>query len=253
MLLNTESGSEVFVFVHLPKTGGHSLREFFRQHPLLDGRFVYLVSQETLDSTRLGMLPSVFQQLPEQERKQVTVLLGHEVTKDTHRLVPGKVPRHIVFLREPAAALVSHYNYHMEQFRLAGKPPVEFEQWYDKSKRNNIRTRWLLRHFMMQPSSIPMTSRDLEKVQATLGTFWFVGCTEHLDRDASLLFQRMGLAGSLRRFNVSGVHHQKVLTLDNPLRERLRADNPLDVQLYEHWQARLDESRARIRAEITAR
>jgi len=244
-----DSEDELFVFAHMPKTGGQSLRTFFARHPALRGRFVYLVHAH-IRNGHLGMTPTAFEQQPPEERMRTKVILGHVVNKQTHTLLPGRIPRHIVLVREPAETLVSYYNHQMKQARLADQPAVDFEQWYDRSKRDNLMTRWLLTEFMMEPCPERMTGRELKQVQAMLQTFWFVGCTEYLDRDAPILFRRMGLSGVLKRTNVAGLHHEKIMTLDNRLRQRLRAENPLDVELHDYWKAQLDQTLERIRAEI---
>jgi len=184
---------------------------------------------------------------------QTKVILGHLINKDTHKLVPGKIPRHILFLREPAETLVSFYNFQMKHNRKDEKPLIAFEEWYDRSKQDNMMTRWLFSEFMRERWPRKTTLREWKQVQRVLRTFWFVGCTEDLDRDAPLLFQRIGVSGVLERANVSGLHHEKTLTLDAGLRERLRAENPIDVELYEYWKGRLDQTVARIRAEIQDR
>jgi hypothetical protein len=244
------SQDELFLFVHMPKTGGQSLRSFFRKHFVQPHRFIHLVSPDT-ENAHFGCLSSDFAQRPLEERMQATVILGHVINKDIHKLVPGKVPRHILFLREPAETLVSFYNYEMKLRRQNKQQPlIPFEEWYDISKRDNMMTRWLLTRFMLEPHPHKITRRERKRIQQMLRQFWFVGCTEHLDRDAPLLFERIGINGVLERANVSGLHHQKTLTLDTALRDRLRAENPMDVDLYEYWKANLEGSLARIRSEI---
>jgi hypothetical protein len=211
--------------------------------------FVQLVSEQTRNA-RLGWLPAAFAARPAEERMLVKVILGHEVNKETHKLVPGKIPRHVLFLREPAESLVSYYNHQMKQRRLAGEPLLDFEQWYDESKRDNMMTRWMRTHFMMEADPGKMRRRELDQVQETLRAFWFVGCTQYLDRDAPLLFRRIGVAGNLERANVAGADYERTLSLNTSLRERVRAENPLDVELYEFWEARLEQTLEKIRAEV---
>jgi hypothetical protein len=71
-----------------------------------------------------------------------------------------------------------------------------------------------------------------------------------LDDDAPALLRRIGLPAKVERTNVAGVHYPKRLTLDCALREKLYADNRLDVDLYRAWQKRLPASRKRIEEEL---
>jgi hypothetical protein len=249
--LSTDGGSghELFVFVHVPKTGGQTLRKFFTEHLEFHKTFVHLGPAGIEDARRIGLAP--FEDRPVQQRQQARVILGHEVTKDTHTLVPGTRVRHVLFLREPAATLVSYYNFQMKQLLRKGEPLMEFDQWYDRSKQDNMVTRWLLTHFLRQDYPQSITRREFDQVQSALKDFWFVGCTEHMDRDTPLLFERMGFGPSCRleRVNVAGLHYDKTMTLDAALRARLRAENPVDVELHEFWQERLPATLARIQAE----
>lgn len=248
---NNGAGSvdELFLFVHMPKTGGQSLHSFFNTHLVPNQSYVHLVSPATLNA-HLGMLTSDFTRRPLEERVKAKVILGHKVDRNTHKLVPGKTARHIVFLREPAETLVSYYNFQMAGRHKRNEPLIPFEEWYDESKQRNMMTRWLLTEFMKEPHP---RRTAWPQVQQMLCSFWFVGCTEYLDRDAPLLFERIGVHGVLERANVSGLHHEETLTLDAGLRERLRAENPIDVELYEYWKGRLAQTVARIRAEIQDR
>jgi Sulfotransferase family len=236
---------ELFLFVHLPKTGGQSLRHFFMKHLAFHREFIHLGPYGLKDAQDRGLLP--YEQRPEAERALARVILGHYVHKDTHKLVPGRIPRHITFVREPAEMLLSYYNFQMSLERSSNRPAVGFDQWYDSTKRGNLMTRWFYKQFMRERDPGQLTRRILEEVVEALREFWFVGCTEHLDRDAPVLFKRMGIEGSLERANVAGVHFEKLITLDPSLRRRLQQDNPLDVELYEYWKNRLDESVAGIK------
>jgi len=237
---------ELFIFVHLPKTGGQTLRNCFAKHFKLHREFIHLAPFGQKDAERLGLLP--FEQRPLEERMEAKVILGHSVHCQTHTLVPGKVPRHVLFLRDPAELLVSLYNFELRD-EPADQPVVAFDKWLADSGRKNFMTKWLAEHFMA-PQPPPKNKPVLETINAALEQFWFVGCSEFLDDDAPLLLRRIGLPPKVVRSNVAGVHYPKRLTLDDSLRTKLYADNELDVQLYRTWRDRLDESRKRLEDEL---
>jgi hypothetical protein len=235
---------ELFLFVHLPKTGGQTLRNFFSRHLVFHQEFIHLGPYGLQKAQELNLLP--FEQRSAQERRLARVILGHYVTKDTHTLVSGKTARHVLFLREPAQRLLSHYNSNMHEHRLASRPIVDFEAWYNDTKRGNMMTRWVYVHFMQERDPGNIDRQTLAKVMKALKAFWFVGCTEFLDHDAPLLFKRIGVQGTLEPSNFSGVRFPKVKELDPALRERLNHDNPLDLELYQYWKDKIDESRERV-------
>lgn len=227
--------SDLFVFAHIPKTGGQTLRNHFIKHLRFHDEFIHLGPYGIAEAEKLGLPP--FDARPVEQRQRARVILGHNVTQDTHTLVPGRTSRHITFLREPAEMLVSYYNFQAKQDRLSGNPVASFEQWYDASKRNNIMTGWIYTYFMMRPAA-RVTPTVWADVVETLEGFWFVGVTECMNQDAPQLLRHIGVPTSLEPANVSGVHYPKTLSLTPELREQLNAENRLDWDLYDRWRQR---------------
>ena len=85
--------------------------------------------------------------------------------------------------------------------------------------------------------SSPVYKRVLQRLE----DFWFVGCSEYLDRDFPLLLRFIGVSGTLDNANVSGVDYPKLLEPTEELRNRLNSDNELDFNLYTHFRDRLNE------------
>jgi hypothetical protein len=152
----------------------------------------------------------------------------------------------VTFLRDPAETIVSYYNFAMAMNQRNGQPVMDFEPWYSATLTPNFVTRWLHAYFMQERTKT-VSGREFKKVMKALDRFWFVGCTEYLDRDAPTLLQRMGLRGSLERTNVTGVHFERLLSLDSALRQALYAKSSLDVELYTSWKERLPQSLDRVR------
>jgi hypothetical protein len=234
---------EIFIFAHIPKTGGQTLRNCFMRHLELHREFIHLGPYGEKDAAAQGLHP--FGERPAEERAHARVILGHHVTADTHRLVPQKSPRYITFLRDPAALLVSLYNY-TRDYRPADRPPVSLEQWltHKRKPRENFMTRFLFENFLQNKPGSKLSGSALREINAALERFWFVGLTEYLDRDAPRLLERMNVPNDLQRTNVAGVDYKKSVTLDDSLRTELYERNPLDVELYRYWEARLAENAA---------
>jgi hypothetical protein len=236
---------EIFIFAHIPKTGGQTLRNCFMRHLQLHREFIHLGPYGEKDAAARGLPP--FAKRSADERAQARVILGHHVTCETHRFVPNKTPRHITFLRDPADLLVSYYNY-VRGYRSSDHPPISFEQWLTNNRkpRENFMTRWLFESFLQNKPAATLRPSALRKINEALERFFFVGLTEHLDRDAPRLLERIGVPVDLQRTNVGGGDYKKVIKLDDSLRIELYERNCLDVELYRHWQSRLPESVAAI-------
>ena len=236
---------QLFLFAHLPKTGGQTLRDCFRRHLEFHREFIHLGPFGEEDAAKRGLLP--FHQRPVEERALAKVILGHGVNCETHTFVPSKIPRYVLFLRDPAETLVSLYNFEMRYQRPASEPIVPFDIWYN-NRHKNFMTNWLLGDFL-RPGKPSRKTPPMQIINAALEKFWFVGCSEFLDEDGPLLLRRIGVPQDLERSNVAGVHYPKLLNLDASLRAKLYADNDLDVELYRTWRDRLGESRNRLKAE----
>ena len=244
-----ETGEELFLFVHVPKTGGQTLRDCFIRQLVFHREFIHLGPTGEQKAAELGLLP--FEERSPQERAQAKIILGHKVDCRTHCLVAAKIPRYITFLRDTAEVIVSLYNFRMvfkpPHQRLEEEPPPPFEAWYRDERYSNFMVRWILTAFLKEKAPAKISLSELRRANAALEQFWFVGCTEFLDRDGPLLLKRMGISPDLQRVNVGGVRYPKRLTLDDSLRDWLYKKSPADVELYGTWKERLPESLARLK------
>lgn len=162
-------------------------------------------------------------------------------------MVPGKIPRHILFLREPADRIVFQYNFKMgKDYYAKGLETISFKEWYDKNKRGQSAVDWLLRIFL-QISMRQLTDDDQYRIASEcLKHFWFVADTKNIDHYATPLLHRIGVPLDMERSNVTGADFPQFQELSNDLRERLNADFPLDVEFYRAMTARTKEYAANL-------
>jgi hypothetical protein len=113
------------------------------------------------------------------------VIAGHWARYGVHELVPDREPRYFTVLREPAARIVSAYNFQMQQ----RNDDQDFWRWYDDYPRN-VEFKALRKAFGL-PNGTPY--REVADRLETL--LWFVGVTEHLDDDLPALFAALGAPG----------------------------------------------------------
>ena len=221
----------LYVFVHIPKTGGTTVTAHLRTNLEWDQEVVDLGPWGEDYRSRNDLAP--FSERPEEERAETLVLAGPKSTADL-ALVPGRPIRYVTFVRDPADRLVSMFNFRTSRPQNA---TLGFEEWYGNLKPNTM-FRWLRRR--LDVDSMP-------ELKDSLRDFWFVGTTDHLNDDLPGVFAAMGVPTTWENRRVTGTgatsmtgldHHDadriltRQLTLDDELRERIYADHPKDVALY---------------------
>jgi len=244
---------EVFVFFHVPKTGGISIHHLLNENMELGIDFIHLGEIGWKEDQEQHRLP--FFKRSAAERAKIRAIIGHDVTVRTENLIPGRVARRITFLRSPANRLISAYNYETSPaFPSKWNQPVSFDTWYSYQERDVmtkflakrvIEHRWMLavaqaQRILQYPLKWGSSSHVFSLVQRALEKFWFVGCTERLDRDFPQIAKRMGIHGTLEKRNAAGRNFLPRLKKSADLEERLQRDNPWDTQLYNYWNSRIE-------------
>jgi len=235
----------LWVFLHLPKTGGTTFNGLCYKQLIMDETFVLLNhwgKQYRYDRQR----PS-FHDRSIEHRNRVRVLSGHRTYYGIHRLVPDKEPRYLTSLRDPADRIVSRYNF----WRSLGKINECFENWYQysyKPKNYNPMVEFYANRLM--DLGLKLTpEQKLNLAKQLLDRCWYIAITERLDNDLKYIFKKMGLTPDWENHRVAGqpgnalegLSHpnnyeaiQKYFILDKTTREMIYFDHPLDVELYRY-------------------
>jgi hypothetical protein len=230
--------SEVFIFAHIPKTGGTTLDRHFETHMNLHVDYIPLSGPGERRAVAQGLAP--FRERSLEDRQQAKVILGHQVRHNTHQLVPGKQPHYILLIREPISWITSRYNWAMRVRKERRQPIIKFDRWYQQTKRAQSQSLWFLRNFAEGHRFlrwVPPQFR-VRQMNAIIQNFSMVTVTERLDEDGPLLMQRMGLPDRLERKNVAGVDHPKLLKVSDELKEKLSTDLSAEIRFYQDWKAR---------------
>ncbi len=254
----------LWLYLHVPKTGGTTINGHLSRHLAFDDTFVLLNRWGRSYRRREGRLP-LEERTPE-ERARIRCLVGHRVWYGVHELVPGRAPRYVTVLRDPAAQILSRYNFDRSRARTS----LPFEAWYAErfgsEHARNPQVRFLADRYAGTDSERDLTQAYFSAV-ALLRRCWFVGVTAHLDDDLPHLFAAMGVPTTWDDYRRVGSGHRllgvpghprahdalrRYVTLDNALRERLNADHAADlalVRLAERWRT----ERAPWRADVAGR
>ena len=225
------SGRCVYVFLHLPKTGGTTFTGHLHQHLPAEE---LLIQGPGADREReeLGIAPPAA--WPADRLDRVRVITGHGADIESHQLLPDRSARHITFIRDPAPLMVSRFNFDVS--RSGDK--VDFGEWYLRQGRNPTFRR--LRRLL--------GARSLEETEAMLRQFWFVGATESLDDDLPHLFAAIGVPTEWVNRRVAGagkdvadlhlpgaadpVPVERHAVLTDEIETRVHIDHPLDTRLH---------------------
>jgi hypothetical protein len=221
----------LYLFIHLPKTGGTTINGHLARHLAWDEEVVHLGPWGDRRRDQEGRPdPTGW---PAGAWERVRAVVGHGVDGSTADLVAGREARYFTVIREPAERLVSLYNFQVSR----SGTDLGFWEWHERFGANRMTRR--LRKALDAGS--PAELRD------TLRRFWFVGVTEHLHDDLPHLFAAIGVPVTWTNRRVTGAgddlddldmgremyplrHH---IEATDELLDLLRERNARDLRLYE--------------------
>jgi hypothetical protein len=214
----------LWVHYHVPKTGGQTIRHELVAQLEIGTSFVHLGPW----AVQQGYFPATPRDLAGLEPDQlgrIRVIAGHNLDAATVNLFDCRHVKEIVVLRDPAQRIVSQFNFKSFILERRDQPEISFDTWYEGLGSNPM-TRFLAKRL-----ELPV---DVDALIERLKSFEFVGRTEDMDQWLPHLLRAMGLTPVLpKRANVTGVDHQRIVTLDDSLHARIQSDNPLDYMLYD--------------------
>jgi hypothetical protein len=175
------------IFLHVPHTGGTSLRDVIRRQYQLEQVFeAYDRSPHSIED---------YIALPEEEKRRIRCFMSHLVC-GLHHFVPGEAVYYMM-LRDPVKRALSDYtrimtrpNYHMhDRYQREG---TTFEQHFDKQYSINIQLKQLLEPedparlaLVRGRKRLPEDAVDIAKRR--LESFPVIGLTERFDESLLLL------------------------------------------------------------------
>jgi len=245
----------LYIFLHLPKTGGTTLSHHLEQN---------LKKEEILSTSQLryNLIPL------EIKKDKIKAILGHATYYGIHNLFPNRVPRYIVFLRDPAERFVSSYNFEM---RTKKGENIPFVKWYESQLKNemvyfldmkfrgkegakanlprntlpffgkilqNKRVYLFFQkiyenYISLFQSSQKIQKRKLENAKKLLEQCWYIGFVSNLDKDLKFLFKEIGVPIKWKDTNVTP-KSKIFFKLDKKSRKKIYNDNKYDKELYDY-------------------
>lgn len=223
-----------WLLYHIPKTGGTSITEHLRSQLAPRGEFCSITLEQREHQFRLGQV----RDLPQEEFQKIRVFQGHGVSRVIADFYPNEQFSEVVFFREPASRMVSHYNFRMSRHSLAPTDGITFESFYRSFPRN------FMMRFMCVRLGIPVNFRSLDRLICELsGMFAFT--MHEVDQVISAMSSLFNISPNAPRRNVGGIHYPLDLVADEELLNHIRRQNPLDTILFEAVQDMAPSSLAR--------
>ncbi len=179
----------VVIFLHVPKTGGMSMRQLVRRNYPLDARY----EVRMVDGNYAASVQEIAD-LPDAGKRSVQIIFGHTVY-GVHRFLP-RPASYVTMLRKPTSLAVSAYhfirrreaNWLHDQVRELSVE--EFILGPVARKGDNIQTRILAGEFSWDE---PCTEETLERAKRNVAEhFVAVGLTERFDESVLLWADRFG-------------------------------------------------------------
>ena len=211
----------IWFFYHLPKTGGQTIRDHLGAGLGLD-RYLHLGRWNRDEPYTFDDVAA----MSAEQRAGLHAVGGHPLNFEFDALFPDRLKKEIIVLREPAARIVSHYNFTSTMRERRGEPPLDLEAFI--TEHANFQTRAILTRFGLRHPMKPL-SDALHRLTRCA----FVGRTVDLDDTLPILFEAIGMSPEVKgRSNVTGETINRYVELTPALAARLRAESPLDVMLY---------------------
>jgi Galactose-3-O-sulfotransferase len=241
------TANRCIIFLHLPKTGGVTLRRALKWKYAPD-----MLNFETLTKPAESLAD-----VPLSDRRNARVLTGH-LHYGVHDYIPQPCD-YITLLREPIARVVSYYYYilgHPKHWRHAelvrsGMSLDEFARTSPERGVEDDQTRMLSGRGAGELDAGSLGRKALDEAKRNLEKFLVVGLTERFDESFILIRRALGWKFPLY---VAGNVSTGPKPASAAALELIRERNQLDLELYEHarglFSAAIDDQGESLRHEV---
>ncbi len=243
--------SILYIFLHVPKTGGSTMKQHIIQNFKKDEVFLF---DYKVWKNKGGIKP-IFDNLTDQQKKRIKIILGHGAYYGVHKFF-DKEPRYILFLRSPINRVLSSYNYNIDEMlkkkrkkerldeklkhMLKNNRIISFLDFVRYENLNNFVTKFLIIQLFNQSikskdlrTEIRLTKvrkKDFKKIKEYLKKFYFIGMTENQE-DFLFVYYLLGIRKFYFNQNISKKHF---ILQNKAIKKEIVEKNKWDIKVYKY-------------------
>ena len=236
----TDSKPPLYIFLHLPKTGGITLRYHLIKRFGKRGTLFFSQSENKSFATAEGV-NEYLSRLSDKEKDRVKVILGHEVYYGIHKYFPDRNPCYIAFFREPAKLYVSFYNFFKNKIDCGDQSvkaeradfvPLDVDLTFSNFLKfsPNLTYGYFENRLLLGNASFKTNygRSNMPQIKKMLTDFLFIGLTENPD-DFLFIYKLLGIRRFYGRKNMT----KRFLVDEKKLNQKELAEaTELDRELY---------------------
>lgn len=196
--------NKTFIFTHVPKTAGSSLRIHFQKHLINQSEFIHFANVGFNSAVNNKLLP--FSQRTFNSRKTAKVILGHKVDFKTKDLVQGNNIEELVIFRNPLEWEISRYNQHANRLKKNSNLDLDLNQWLTKVNKTHSQFDWFLSNYLKLGGAVrKLNSRVKENLLFyTLSNYHHVLFVDNFEEKIKPIFAELQVPQSISRENAVG-------------------------------------------------
>ncbi len=221
---------DLYVFIHVPKTGGTTLRTHFQTHLKDQQDFVHFADKGDAEARAAGLTPFAERSAAEQLRTRV--LLGHNLTREFVEALPHRRKHTVLVYRDPVAWDISRYNQAMHEWRGRGQDAVAFLTWCNEHERIHSQFDWFDFRYVQNRVYRPRPQAErLAAIQQALLRVDAVVPLQRLQPALVPIFDALRVPHALQAKNVTQVRNKNHYREDAESRAWLEKQANLDRPL----------------------
>ncbi|MFZ5908170.1 MAG: sulfotransferase family 2 domain-containing protein [Nitrospirota bacterium] len=221
------------IFMHIPKTGGVTLRDVLMQNFTPDETYICDWPQKK-EIEKLNNLTT-------EQKSRIKLYVGHiGYNQGIHRIFPGN-PKYITIMRDPVSRVFSYYHYILRDNPShplcvkAKRENLNFFELLVSNLQNEV-----VRRFEMQ-NMVLIDALELAK-KAFREHFIFVGLLERFDESVILLKRILNLKTTFYAPKNTSPRKNYIQEISNEQRNYIISQNYYDILLYNYAKELFDQS-----------
>lgn len=200
------SQNKTFIFSHIPKTAGTSLKVLFEKHLKNELEFIHFANTGFNTAKKHGLEPFFLR--CKKSRAEAKVILGHKVNYKTKALVNNNNVEEVVIFRDPASWEISRFNQHANRLYKQNKVRIDFKYWLEKVNKTHSQFDWFLANYLQLGSGVKNLSLHVKEnlLNYTLSNFNHVLFLENMSMKMQPIYSELGISEHAGHENAVGKH-----------------------------------------------